>query len=191
MQVGAVQALVVILDDELPVRSDVVDNPVSQPQVLHPPGPELCRQVGELGRERWRVRRHIQEEMSVPIVDMCPMQGEVLLAKMRDLLHVRRAHQTSVEPVSPRVVGALNAAGELAGRFRAEASASMPAHVVERMHGPIVRARDDDAVAGDLAEHVLTRPRDFLSSTGADPHRAKECVELAAEVLRVSVEPSG
>ena len=70
--------------------------------------------------------------------------------------------------------------GNWPAALRAEASASMPAHVVERMHGPIVRARDDDAVAGDLAEHVLTRPRDFLGSAGTYSHRAKQRVELAA-----------
>ena len=66
----------------------------------------------------------------------------------------------------------------------------MSADVVERVHAAVSRSRDDDAVAGHVAEHELTRARDLLRPAGADPHRPEERVELPAEVLRIGVEPA-
>ena len=45
---GAVQALGVVLDDQLPVGGDVVDDPVAQAELLHAPGAKPRGQVGEL-----------------------------------------------------------------------------------------------------------------------------------------------
>ena len=48
--------------------------------------------------------------MSVPDFRMHAVQGKILLAEMRHLVHVRRTNQPAVEPVGPGVIGALDAA---------------------------------------------------------------------------------
>ena len=192
MQVWAVQALVVILDNQLPVGLDVVDDPSSQAEILHAPGAELAGKVGELFRQpvrrSGRMTIEVEEEVSVPDLDRDAVQGKVLLLEMRHFVHVRRPDEAPIEAVGPRVVRALDAAGELAGRLRAESRAAMPTDVVEGVHASVRRSRDDDAVARHVAEDELAGACDFLGPASADPHRTKQRIELAFEVGRVGVE---
>ncbi len=97
----------------------------------------------------------VEKEMSVPNLDRHAVQGIVLFPEMRHLVHVRRSDEAPVEAVGPRMVGALDAPGELAGRVGAEACTAMAADVVEGVDTPVRRSRDDDAVARHVTEDEL------------------------------------
>src|SRR5687768_4139843 len=97
------------------------------------------------------------------------MQRVGLLAEVRDLVHVGRADQPSVEVVGPRVVGALDAAAEGAMVLGAQFRTAMPAHVIERVDLSGAIAGDDDALAEYLAQDELTGLFHLLDASGADP----------------------
>jgi hypothetical protein len=75
MQPRAVQALAVVLDEQLPVGLDVVNDAVPEPEVGHAPGLELRGQPGELLGERLSIRG----EVSTAIVDRV---AEIMAAEL-------------------------------------------------------------------------------------------------------------
>jgi hypothetical protein len=154
MQVRTVQALVVVLDDELPVRAHVVDDSPSEPQILHLPGSELAGKIGELVDQRRRRWRQVQEDVSGPFIRGHTLKWIVPAGKVRHLVHVRRADQLSVQVVRPRVVGTLDGAVKDPLGLRADACSSMPAHVEERVHHPRGITRDDDALPEEIADEI-------------------------------------
>ena len=93
VQVRAVKALVVVLDDQFPVRLDVIDDAVAETEVLHAPRPEPCGKVGELRGERLRVWIEIEKDVPIPLVGGHAVRRVVLAAEVRHLVHVRRADQ--------------------------------------------------------------------------------------------------
>ena len=58
MKIRAMQALVVVLNQQLPVRAHVVDDAAAETEVRHPPLLELGGQIGQLRQQRlWVARR--------------------------------------------------------------------------------------------------------------------------------------
>ena len=101
---------------------------------------------------------------------MDAVQRIVVLPEVRDLLHVRRADQPPVEIVGPRVIRTLDAAGERPLELGAQPGAAMTADVVERVDAPGRRARDDDALAEELADEELARADRPARSRPAQTH---------------------
>src|SRR5204863_6874360 len=104
---------------------------------------------------------------------------------MRHVLHMRSADQASFEIVGPRVIRALDAAGEDSGGFSTQPGPAMPADVVIRADGPGGPAGDDHAFTKDLAQKELARPLDLFRSAGADPHTREQRIHFPLEELRV------
>ena len=67
----------------------------------------------ELSTERFRAFAEIQEDMTIPFIDVHGMKGIVRLAEVRHFVHVRRTNQSAVEIVRPRVVRTLQASAQL------------------------------------------------------------------------------
>jgi len=66
MRDRAVQALGVVLEDQLPVALQVVDLALDELEVGHAPARELRVHAGQVLRERDRVLRQVDEDMAVP-----------------------------------------------------------------------------------------------------------------------------
>ena len=186
MQIRAVQALVVVLDDQLPVGLDVVNDALAPAQVFHPPWAELCGKCSQLRRQRGGVRIKVDEHMPGPGVGGDTIERVVVLAEVRHFVHVRRADQASVEVVGPRVIWALDAAAENAIGLGAEPSPAMTADVVERVHARRA-ARDDDALAEQLADDEPSGPIDLFLSSRVNPHSREQPIHLAIEEAAIDV----
>jgi hypothetical protein len=115
------------------------------------------------------------------------LQRVVRLLEVRHLVHVRRADQPAVEIVGPRVIRALDAAGELPGGLVADARAAVAADVVEGADLAGGVARDDDVVAVQLADEVLAGALRLFRSAGVEPHRPEESIELRLQQRRLRV----
>ena len=130
------QALVVVLDDQLPVRLHVVDDAVAEPEVLPCARRGTWRRAGpELLGERRGRSLQVEEDVPVPDRGVHAVQRVVGLAEVRHFVHVRRADQPSVEVVGPRVIrdtGCCRRTVPVASV--ADARAAMAADVVERAH---------------------------------------------------------
>src|SRR5258708_12270349 len=112
MNRGAVQALVVILQDQLPVGPYfVVDSP-DRPQLRQVVAREPVHQRRERLGQRLRVAREVHKQEPLPLGQRHAVQRVFLLVEARHLIHVWRADETAVERVGPRVIGTLNGLGE-------------------------------------------------------------------------------
>src|SRR5437660_11045832 len=184
MQHGTVQALVVILDDQLPVGSYVIRAALIEAQLLHAPVGELLRQVVELAGEGCGSRIESYEKMPVPDIGGHGVQGIILA---RQVLHVGRAHEFAIEPVSPAVVRTLNASGKFALGGGADARATVAAHIVESANLAAVVAIDDDAFVANFPQEKVAYVGNLIGAAGADPALAKEAFQLVGEDGRVGV----
>ena len=121
------------------------------------------------------------------------VQRIVLLPKVRDLVHVRRADQPSVEIVGPRVVGALDAAGELRRRARCRVACRDAGRRCRR-RGRARQATRVMMMLSPSSSRTTNWPgrSTCFGSPGADPHPAEQSASISrSEVIRVDVVRGG
>ena len=179
----AVQALVVVLDEDLPVRRELGDGSMARPQLVHPPALVLQRFVGLLFERLAQVRpwlAEVREDEALPDLhrhrpeaERCPV--ELVLADER------RPDQPAVVGVAPRVVGALDRALRVAvGLGVAEPRAAMPADVVEPAQLAVRAADEEQALAPDVDGDEV--PRLGRLAAACDVHPLTEEDPLALEL---------
>ena len=184
MNRGAVQALIVILQDQLPVCLHVVLDPADRPQQRQVVAREASRERREPLCGGRRLGIEIYKQESFPLGERDGVEWIRLLVEPFHLVHVRRADQAAVECVRPGVIRALDRFGQPArGRF-AQPRAAMAADVV--VGAPLSRlvAQHDDAFAGDLNEEVIARRRERGVPADADPMPAEDSLLLFHEHVR-------
>ena len=119
------------------------------------------------------------------------MQRIGLLIEAFHLVHVRRADQTPVERVRPRVIRALDRLGEPAlGRF-AQPRAAVAADVVVRSGVAGLIAQHDDALAADLGDEVIARRRERRIAADANPAAPENPLRFTGEYVRIVVVAAG
>src|SRR5262249_26491865 len=124
VQDWAVEALIVVEDDEFPVGFDVVDGALLQAEVLHAPGGKFFGKATELLAQRLGIGAEIQKDVTVPGLGIDRVE-RIILADKIDFLHVRSAEQAAIKRVGPAVIGALDAALEMAFILGADAGAAV------------------------------------------------------------------
>src|SRR5437899_5498015 len=97
----------------------------------------------------------VDKDVPVPQRNGDRVQRIVGLAKALDFFHVRRIGQRAVKPVSPCVVLALDASGELALFILAQQRAAMTADIVEGANNVLLVARDDDAGIAEVPDEIV------------------------------------
>src|SRR5262245_1366309 len=128
----------------------------------------------------------MDEDVSVPGLAACPMERIVLLAEFRR--HMRRREQPSIQVVRPRVVGALDAAGEMTFRLLAQPCAAVTTDVEQRLDLARSIARDDHAVVPKRAREVIAGVGNLIGASGAEPAVDVEALQLRAVEIRIGVE---
>ena len=89
------------------------------------------------------------------------------------------------------MVGAADHAVKGALGRLAEPGAAVAANVVKRVDYSVVGAGDDQALTGDVAEHVVTTCGQLIGPAGMDPHAQEESLQLGLMVGGVNVIASG
>ncbi len=190
----AVQAFVVVLDDDLPVGSDVIGDPSTEAQLTHSVpveiGDRLVAVAQPLVERPWLVgQAHEQETRVLPHPDA--VQRVVRALELLVLVDVRRGEQAAVEVVRPCVVRALERLAEMAARGLVveQLRAAVGAHVVEGAQLAVAVAHDEDRLADDVADEVVARPGDLLASADAHPAAEEQAlalllVDLGGRVVR-------
>src|SRR5437867_10502846 len=187
MHPRAMQTLVVVLVENLPVRPDLVDDPPARAQSLHvvalvvPPGAELLLQ------RPW-FRRQVDEHEPIPGLPGHGVQPVLRSIEALHLADVRCADQASVQRVGPTVVRADNGGTEPPGTVT-EFAAAVPAHAVERAEHPRLSADDQDALVEDLTYHVVTLVRNLFLPPGAEPLLIENPLLLEIEDFRRIIVP--
>ena len=172
---GAVQALVVVLDDDLPVRLDLVHDPHADPELVELEPLEHHQALGALAhllaqRPR-RIAREVHEDEAGERLDVEPVQREARPVEELVLLDVRGADELAVEVVDPAVVRAGERLADVAGRGLVveELRPAVAADVVEALELAAERVGDEDGLAGEVPDDVVAGLGQLLGAADADP----------------------
>src|SRR5205823_10296597 len=179
MQHWAVQALVVIQQNQLPVRLDLVFNSSVETQFPHAPVRELLSQTIQLLRKWPWVFTQVNEDVTVPEVAMDTIQR--ILFPPETLTHMWSADKASLQAVSPAMVRALNSARELAFVRGADAGSAVAAHVVKGVYVSAFVAGHDYAFVSNLSHEEITGRCDLPDATSANPGLAKKALQFILE----------
>lgn len=182
----AVKALAIVFPDELPVGPDhvVLDRrDFGAPELLRP---DRGGQVGPDPVERGRGGAQRDEDKALELGRRDRMQPE--RRPVQVLLHARRVHEGSVEPVGPGVVRADQPLGGAARGFRADDRAAVAADVVKRTDRAVLPPDHDDRVRAHLQGEPVARRRDLARMAGEQPARPPDRVQVGAVDSLVAVE---
>src|SRR5438477_8202971 len=104
-----------------------------------------------------------------------------------NLIHVRRANQSSVEGICPAMVRALDLA-KVPTLLLAQPCSPVTADIIEGANFPILIAQDDEALARYSLQEIIARVPDLILMAGAKPATGKNALLFAREnFLRTQV----
>src|SRR5258708_3762785 len=182
-----VQTLGVILDDQLPIRLQMVDTPLDHLELFHSPWPELLVETGEVLREGHRTSGEIDENVSIPDRAGNRVQRIVSLTEAAHFFHVRRAGERAIKFVRPGMVLALYASGKPAVVVFAQERTAMPADIVKSANAALLVTHDDHAGIGDVANKIVAGAGNLVRAAGAEPHIEMDCLHLALKPVWIGV----
>ena len=177
---GAVQALVVVLGDPLPVRHHLVVALAGALELGEPVAVEVLDQVADVLVGVRRLAGEVDQHQAADDGEPHPEQAVAGEVEVLDLVHVRGGPQLALEVIGPGVVGAAQALAHLALGLLDQAGAAVATDVEEGARMPVLAADDDDAVVAELAHQELARLVDRGDVPDADP-AAVDLVDLPLE----------
>ena len=183
-----VQALGEVLDDQLPVRLQVVALGVGGAEVADSPRLEARGGRAELVPQSRALVGDPHEDDPAPL--LAPRRGERVVRDREPLhpVHVRRPPEPTVEAVGPRVVRALDRARQAAAlRSLDHPGPPVPADVVVRVDPAVRTAYHDQAVTRDLHQPVIPRFLEVVRRAGRVPHGPMDPFPLALEHRGIAV----
>ena len=187
----AVQTLGEVLDDQLPVRFQVVALGVGGAKVADSPRLEAGGGRAELLQQSRPRVRHPHEDDPAPLLASGRRERVVRNREPFHPVHVRRPPELTVEAVGPGVVGALDGARQAATLRFHHPGPPVPADVVMRVDPAVRAAYHDQAVAGDLHQPVVPRFPEVVRRTGRVPHGPMDPFALALEHRGIAVVAGG
>jgi hypothetical protein len=192
MHGAAVVALVVVLDDDLPVREDVVRDAPGRAEVLERIVPGPIRDAAELVGEG-PGRGQVDEDEAAPGLDGRRVEPELLLPEAVPLAQERRDPELAVEPVRPCVIRAPDGppepsvrGGWLRRRRRVledQPGPAVTADVVEGAEVAVPAADDQQPFAGDVDVEVVAGGSQRLRSAYEEPFAVEDRLRLSREPL--------
>src|SRR5262249_55966984 len=193
MDSRTVEALVVVLDEDLPVGVQLGHGLARGLQLAHLPGLVLQGQV-TLVLERLANTlaglAEVDEGESLPDVDLDGPQRERRAVELV-LVDERRPDQVAVVRVRPGVVRALDRPLRVPVRLGiADARAAVTAHVVEAAQLAVLAADEEDALPHDVDGEEIPRLRRLVGATGVEPLAEEDLLPLELEHVRSVVIPS-
>src|SRR3989442_1089229 len=183
MDHGAMQALRVVLEDELPVRAHVVVDAAGGAQVRDVEAREPADEGRERLRERLGVRREVDQQEPLPLGQGWGAERVIPLVEAFHLAHVGGADELAVEGVGPGVVGALDRLGQAAAPLLAQPRPSVAADIVMRPQRTALVAQHDHALARDVGEEVVSRVGELRGAAHAHPAPSENPLHLLREDL--------
>src|SRR5215212_9343190 len=187
----AVVALVVVLNQDLPVRRHLVAVPGDRHELTGAVVPDHLSQVAHMLLERRRVSARVREQPPLPLSDPDRYERVVGPIKSGYPAESRSPLQAPVQPVSPRVVRATD---EPAARRLAHLGEQMPAvaaHVVEGPQVSFLIPREKHRLVASSHRATVTRAAQVLRTAYAYPTLVEEVLYLPLEHRIVGVSLGG
>ena len=180
------------VDRELPVAVDLRREPVALRHPLQRIRLELEDAITEEGAQRHGVLREVDEDEPGEHVAVHLRHPQGALVEVEELLFLGDVGDAPIEPVAPPVILARELAARAAGLLLRvllpnDLVAAMGAHVVERVHGAVEIACDDDRrqSARQVAGEVRPRSRQSFRAADAQPCPLEHRFSLGLEELLV------
>ena len=191
----AVEALVVVLDHDLPVRRDLADGLVGGAELAEPEPLVLDDRPlalrGQAVAQPVRRLSEVHEDEALPDLDRDRPEavfGPVDLV----FLHERRADQLSVERIAPGVVAALDRAAQATGRLLVtQARPAMTTDVVEATQLAVLAPYDEDALPDHIDGKKIAGFGERVDPARIDPVPEEDLLPFDGEDLRRVVITTG
>ena len=193
---ATVVALVVVLDDHLPVGEDLVGDASRHAELLQRIVPRSFRD-GPEPVHQGSARCQVDEHEAAPRLDRRRVERELLLPEAVVLAQERCDPELAVEPVRPRVIRTPDRALESSVRdggiglprrgLEDQPGAPMTAHVMEGTKPAVSIADDQQPLAGDVEVQVVAGGTQRLRPADEEPLAVEERLRLALEPGRGAV----
>ena len=191
VDLGAVVALVVVLDDQLPVRRDLVRVRSADHQAPGFVPVDPLREVPHVLLERRRVGRGVHEHPAVPFGHADLGQRELAAVEPGQLAERRRRAQGAVQPVDPGVVRAPDDPGLRAPTAGEQLVAAVAADVGEATEQAVVAPREQHPLGAQPDGALLSGGRQIGAPADADPSLVEERPALPRQDLGGEVRLGG
>src|SRR3989475_3830276 len=189
MDHGAMQALRVVLEDQLPVRAHVVVDAAGGAQGRDVEPREPADERRERLRERLGVRREVDREEPLPLGQREGVERVVPLVEALHLVHMGGADELAVERVGPGVVGALDRLGQVAPPLLTQPRPSVATDIVMRPQRAALVAQHDHALPRHVGQEVVPRLGELRGAAHAHPAASEDPLRLLREDLGRRVVP--
>src|SRR5256712_2033730 len=189
MDHGAMQALRVVLEDELPVRTHVVVDAAGGAQGRDVEAREPADEGRERLRERLGVRREVDQQEPLTLGEGWGAERVIPLVEAFHLAHVGGADELALEGVGPGVVRTLDRLGEAAAPLLAQPRPTMAADIVMRPQRAALVAQHDHALARDVGQEVVPGLGELRGAAHAHPAAREDPLRLLREDLGRRVVP--
>lgn len=156
MYARAVITLRIIFKHQLPIRAHVVFDSFRRSQDRHVPIRKFAAQRREPLLQPLRASLQVHENEAFPKPEIHRRQGVVRLVESGDIIHMRRAHQSAVQCVSPRMIRALNRRG-MTTRFLLQPASTVSADIVKGSDLTLLISDYDQALFGDRCYEEVAR----------------------------------
>ena len=176
-----VVALAEIMEEQLPVRLDLVRLRVHGFQLVRAPVRKLADERGQRVGERNRLLCEIDEDEALPDSERDRVQRPVLDVEPGDLGHRRHVAERAIERVRPCVVRTLDRRAERARALLAEPAAAMAAMVVERAHVAGTVAQHDHAFGVELEQEIAAGTFELRDMPDEQPVPVEDALALGRE----------
>src|SRR5262245_51316235 len=104
--------------------------------------------------------------------------------KTLDLVHMRRANQTSVQTVRPSVIRALDRLAKLAALFLAQSRSTVAANIVKSVHFSHLITQNNQTFPCYLLHEIIARLWNLTHMTDAQPLREENTLQFFRKNVR-------
>ncbi len=187
----AVEALVVVLHDQLPVGVQRVAVGVAHHQVSHPEGGQVGVEAGEVLLERWCVTADVRHHVAVPLLDR--QRDQRVVVGVADVVLVRRrdAVELTVRREDPRVVRAADEPTAGLSVARQQLMGTVAAGVEEAAQASVGAPHDEDAFVADAVGASVAGLREGVGAPQTHPSPGEQVFVLPRQDVRVGVGGGG
>ena len=183
---GAVVALLVVLDDHLPVGGELVGVPGDDGEILRPVGTDDVLQPCDVRAEFDVLGAGVDEQPAVEVHQRELGEPELARVEPLDSAEPRRIAQRAVQPIGPRMVGAHD--GSALGRriARQQFVSAVSAGVGKRPNRAVVAAHQQDCV-GSAADRLLGAHRGEVAGVGDAGPPGEDVLLFPVEHRRIHI----
>src|SRR3989475_2947414 len=186
----AMVALLLVLDEDVPIRVDVVRFVRGESKLWERERIELREESPEFVLKGGGLRIQIRPHETAPRFEPNPVQAALLLLEVHEGFRVRCSDKPTLRRIGPTVIRTDDGTKLRPRRFLHEARPPMAADVVEGPYDTVRATDHDDTLTANLTGEEIPRSSDLVLAAQVHPAAVVEFLELLPKDRLVGVERS-